>query len=296
MKIVQFNVWTDKPRPIRIYKKIGAKGSAIRVKYSTELKNILNSYNKSNNKLNYKMITEFIDLFNQAISWTSLGFITKFSHSTNYDAMLEKYRLYRDLMYNFIYDESTYNNYDVYYMTSIFISGYMLNILLYIHKSNINELNVEYFLKHMLNNYRDEFLTAYMSICHTLLMFKNFILEFTESESENGNNTIKCIEYIDYLQYIKDAMKNNPFKNFPTKQEKLYKHIFNEYIFGSVSWVNNIELRELFKIDINFNKTDLDILHFIFGIMQFGGILFKNSVDKIEFLVQHELRGGKNDL
>lgn len=290
MKIVQYNVWTDSPRPIRICKKIGARGSAIKVKFDTELKNILNSYNVNNDKLNYKMITEFTTLFNQAISWTSLGFITRYTHSEDYDAMLAKYKLYRDLMYDFMYDEATAKKYNVYYMTTVFISSYMLNILLYIHKSNINELQVGDFLVHMLNNYRDEFLTAYMNICHTLMMFKNFMLEFTDSECVNGNNTIKCIEYSDYLTYIKNAIKYDHFKDFPTKQAKLYDSIFNEYVFGSFNWINEIELREIFKTDINFDKTDLDILHFIFGIMQFGGILFRNPIDKIEYLVQLKMK------
>ena len=284
MKLVQYNVWKNNPRPVKFCKKIGKRGNFIKNRMNNEFTNILKEYNEhSTRKLSSHVIKEMVELFGKTVSWCSLGLITQYKHVETGDKIMEKYTFYSSELCTFSERKSP----DIHYITTIIISSMMLNTLADIHMST-GHVEVKYYINYLIDNYRDEFLTHYMTICHTLLMLKNFLINFTNGEEINGNNTLKCIEYSDYIQWMKDNMKNNCI-DFPEKQVKIYK-ILEEYTFGSTSWINELELKHLFAMDINFEKTDIEILHFVFGIMQFGGIYFKNPVDNIENILKEKIK------
>ena len=284
MKIVQYNVWKDNPRPVKFCKKIGKRGNTIKNRMNKAFSDILKEYNENTNKkLNYYIIKEMTELFGQTVGWCSVGFINQYKHVETDDKIMEKYKFYSSELCTF----SEKKNPDIYYITTIIISSIMLNTLVDIHMCN-GYIEIKYCINYLLDNHIDEFITYFMMICHTLFMMKNFLINFTKDEKINGNNTLKCIEYNDYFEWMKDNINKNCI-DFPEKQVKIYE-VLDEYIFGSTNWINELELKHLFKMDINFDKTDIEILHFVFGIMQFGGIFFKNPLDNAENIIKERMK------
>ena len=298
MKMVRYNVWDHDPRPITFYKKIGNYGRQSKLNICNSLKSIIKNYNESvcaADKISMYHTKELIELCDQTIGWVSMGFINKYKHCTNVNEFNKRAKLYSNIMYLSEY-MSDDKKPDLKYYTMILISSMILNGLAHYHANNeIKSIVIAHHIKFMLNNYREEFLTYFMTLCHTLYLWKNFLLEFTHGETSNGNNTIKLIEGEDYINYLKNIIKNQDYTpDFPTNQKKIFE-IFDEYSYGNTTWIKEKELTALFNRDINFNKTDVQMLDFTLSLLRNGGIYFDSPVENIEYLLKEKVKEVIND-
>lgn len=298
MKMVRYNVWDHDPRPITFYKKIGNYGRQSKLNICNSLKSIIKNYNESvctADKISMYHTKELIELCDQTIGWVSMGFINKYKHCTNVNEFNKRAKLYSNIMYLSEY-MSDDKKPDLKYYTMILISSMILNGLAHYHANDeIKSIVIAHHIKFMLNNYREEFLTYFMTLCHTLYLWKNFLLEFTHGETSNGNNTIKLIEGEDYINYLKNIIKNQDYTpDFPTNQKKIFE-IFDEYSYGNTTWIKEKELTALFNRDINFNKTDVQMLDFTLSLLRNGGIYFDSPVENIEYLLKEKVKEVIND-
>lgn len=299
MKMVRYNVWDHNPRPITFFKKIGNYGRQSKLHICNSLKSIIKNYNESvcnDDRVSMYTSKELIELCDQTIGWISMGFINKYKHCTNVNEFNKRSKLYSDTMYVMEY-LSDNRKPDVKYYTMILISSMILNGLVHYHANDneIKTVDITQHIKFMLDNYREEFLTYFMILCHTLYLWKNFLLEFTFGETSNGNNTIKLIEGEDYINYLKNIIKNQDYTpDFPTNQKKIFE-IFDEYSYGNTTWIKEKELTELFKRDINFDKTDVQMLDFTLSLLRNGGIYFDSPVENIEYLLKEKVKEVIND-
>ena len=292
MKMVRYNVWDHDPRPITFYKKIGNYGRQSKLNICNSLKSIIKNYNESvctADKISMYHTKELIELCDQTIGWVSMGFINKYKHCTNVNEFNKRAKLYSNIMYLSEY-MSDDKKPDLKYYTMI------LNGIAHYHANDeIKSIVIAHHIKFMLNNYREEFLTYFMTLCHTLYLWKNFLLEFTHGETSNGNNTIKLIEGEDYINYLKNIIKNQDYTpDFPTNQKKIFE-IFDEYSYGNTTWIKEKELTALFNRDINFNKTDVQMLDFTLSLLRNGGIYFDSPVENIEYLLKEKVKEVIND-
>nr|DAQ59953.1 MAG TPA: hypothetical protein [Caudoviricetes sp.] len=298
MKMVRYNVWDHDPRPITFYKKIGNYGRQSKLNICNSLKSIIKNYNESvctADKISMYHTKELIELCDQTIGWVSMGFINKYKHCTNVNEFNKRAKLYSNIMYLSEY-MSDNKKPDLKYYTMILISSMILNGLAHYHANNeIKSIVIAHHIKFMLNNYREEFLTYFMTLCHTLYLWKNFLLEFTHGETSNGNNTIKLIEGEDYINYLKNIIKTQDYTpDFPINQKKIFE-IFDEYSYGNTTWIKEKELTTLFNRDINFNKTDVQMLDFTLSLLRNGGIYFDSPVENIEYLLKEKVKEVIND-
>lgn len=298
MKMVRYNVWDHDPRPITFYKKIGNYGRQSKLNICNSLKSIIKNYNESvctADKISMYHTKELIELCDQTIGWVSMGFINKYKHCTNVNEFNKRAKLYSNIMYLSEY-MSDNKKPDLKYYTMILISSMILNGIAHYHANDeIKSIVIAHHIKFMLNNYREEFLTYFMTLCHTLYLWKNFLLEFTHGETSNGNNTIKLIEGEDYINYLKNIIKTQDYTpDFPTNQKKIFE-IFDEYSYGNTTWIKEKELTALFNRDINFNKTDVQMLDFTLSLLRNGGIYFDSPVENIEYLLKEKVKEVIND-
>lgn len=298
MKMVRYNVWDHDPRPITFYKKIGNYGRQSKLNICNSLKSIIKNYNESvctADKISMYHTKELIELCDQTIGWVSMGFINKYKHCTNVNEFNKRAKLYSNIMYLSEY-MSDNKKPDLKYYTMILISSMILNGIAHYHANDeIKSIVIAHHIKFMLNNYREEFLTYFMTLCHTLYLWKNFLLEFTHGETSNGNNTIKLIEGEDYINYLKNIIKTQDYTpDFPTNQKKIFE-IFDEYSYGNTTWIKEKELTTLFNRDINFDKTDVQMLDFTLSLLRNGGIYFDSPVENIEYLLKEKVKEVIND-
>lgn len=299
MIMVRYNVWDHNPRPITFYKKIGNYGRQSKLNICNSLKSIIKNYNESvyiGDRVSMYNTKELIELCDQTIGWISMGFINKYKHCTDVNEFNKRAKLYFNVMFLTEY-LSNKRKPDIKYCTIILISSMIFNGLAHYHANDtgIKSIDIVQPMKFMLNNYREEFLTYFMTLCHTLYLWKNFLLDFTFGETSNGNNTIKLIEGEDYINYLKNIIKNQDYTpDFPTNQKKIFE-IFDEYSYGNTTWIKEKELTELFKRDINFNKTDVQMLDFTLSLLRNGGIYFDTPVDNIEYILKEKVKEVIND-
>lgn len=299
MRMVRYNVWDHDPRPITFCKKIGNYGRQSKLNICNTLKSIIKKYNESvcnDDRVSMYTSKELIELCDQTIGWISMGFINKYKHCTDVNEFNKRSKRYSDFMYLSEYLADTKKP-DVKYYTVILIHSMILNGIAHYHAKDtgIKSIVVADHIKFMLNNYREEFLTYFMTLCHTLYLWKNFIIEFTHGETSNGNNTIKLIEGEDYINYLKNIIKNQDYTlDFPTNQKRIFE-IFDEYSYGNTTWIKKKELTALFNRDINFDKNDVQMLDFIICLLRIGGIYFDTPVDNIEYLLKEKVKEVIND-
>lgn len=296
MKTVNFNKSCDTPRPIRFYKKIGNMGRVIKIKMCNDFKNIIKENNDNiyiKDRLGSYPTKVLCELCDQAIGWTAMGFIHRYKSYNDRNEIISMIKSLKEDLYKLESFETKKPN--LFNGTVSIITSMITNCIADAHYDSVPHINVDHYIKYLLNNYRDEFITYFMTICHTLYLWKNFILDFTASEDENGNNSIVIIEAHDFINYLKRALQlRHHCPGFPTNQVKMYE-ILDEYSFGNYTWIKEKELKKLFELDINFNKNDIDIIKFITGIMKYGGIYFDSPVENIEYLLKEKVKEVIND-
>ena len=296
MRTVNFNRSYDIPRPIRFYKKIGNMGRVIKIKMCNDFKNTIKENNENiyiKDRIGSYPVKALSELCDQTIGWTSMGFIHRYKPTNNISEVTSMVKSLKEDLYKL--ESENFKKTDLFNITVSLIASMMLNCIISSHYTSVSHIDVDHYIKFLLNNYREEFLTYYMTICHTLYLWKNFILDFTSTEEENGNNSIVLIEAHDFINYLKRALQlEHHCPGFPTNQVKIYE-IFDEYSFGNYTWIKEKELKKLFEIDINFNKTDIEILKFSIGIMKYGGIYFDSPVENIEYLLKEKVKEVIND-